>query len=171
MVPYTDFFRNNYSVVVAVAARRLSSISDAEDVAAEAFSICWSRYRVGEQLTIPWLFVVVKNLIGNEYKRRERQSALHERIIINKEITYSVPVPPPPEAHENILPAIDMLPEKYQEVIKMVYWDELSSKEVSIALHISDGAVRKRLSRARQLLREILGEVVMSQSDVSYAEL
>lgn len=49
---------------------------------------------------------------------------------------------------------ISELPEKYKSVIILHYYDLLPIKEISIVLNISENAVKKRLERARKMLKE-----------------
>lgn len=53
---------------------------------------------------------------------------------------------------------IRKLPEKYKFVIILHYYDLLPIKEISIILNISENAVKKRLERARKMLKEEMEE-------------
>jgi len=53
---------------------------------------------------------------------------------------------------------IRKLPEKYKSVIILHYYDLLPIKEISIILNISENAVKKRLERARKMLKEEMEE-------------
>lgn len=50
------------------------------------------------------------------------------------------------------------LPEKYREIVVLYYQRELSGHEIAEVLDISEQAVRTRLHRGRQLLKQALGE-------------
>lgn len=52
---------------------------------------------------------------------------------------------------------IALLPEKYRDVLILRYINELNDKEIASALGISASAARKRLQRAREKLRTLLG--------------
>ncbi len=52
--------------------------------------------------------------------------------------------------------AIDRLPDSYREIILLRDIEELSTEEVARLLHLSEGAVRVWLHRARQALRALL---------------
>ena len=53
---------------------------------------------------------------------------------------------------------VKKLPEKYRVVIILFYWNSLSIKDIAIILKIKEDAVKKRLERARQLLKEEMEE-------------
>lgn len=58
------------------------------------------------------------------------------------------------EKIELLLTAIKKLPDKYKSVIILHYYDLLPIKEISIVLKVSESAVKKRLERARNMLKE-----------------
>lgn len=45
------------------------------------------------------------------------------------------------------------LPKKYREVIHLFYYEDLPIKEISGILNSSEGTIKSRLSRAREILR------------------
>lgn len=61
--------------------------------------------------------------------------------------------------------AIDQLPDRYREIILLRDIEELPTEEVARLLHLSEGAVRVRLHRARQALRALLS-VYIEQEDL-----
>lgn len=61
------------------------------------------------------------------------------------------------EIHSALGSAIARLPERYQEVVRLYYIEELSAKEVSGRMRRSEGAVYMLLARARERLRDLLG--------------
>ncbi|MDD6678002.1 MAG: sigma-70 family RNA polymerase sigma factor [Firmicutes bacterium] len=52
--------------------------------------------------------------------------------------------------------AVSRLETKYREIIVLFYYEDLSTREISRILDLSEENVRKRLSRARSLLRTLL---------------
>lgn len=54
--------------------------------------------------------------------------------------------------------AIDILPEKYRNVILLKYFDDLKVSEISDILDIPEGSVKAYLSRGREELRKYLKE-------------
>ena len=47
---------------------------------------------------------------------------------------------------------------RQQDIFNMYYIDDYSVKEISKILNIAEGTVKSRLSRSRELLRELLGK-------------
>ena len=50
------------------------------------------------------------------------------------------------------------LPEKYRSVIILYYYDQLPIKDITIILKLSESAVKKRLERARNMLKKEMEE-------------
>lgn len=155
MKKFSTFFRENYSFVVGVAERRLDSVQDAEEVATEAFHLSWQRYQAGEPLSVPWLYGVVRNVIGNEYRLRGRRAELQRQL--NEDFALSLPVSD--DLYVDVRDALGRLPRMYREVLKMTYWERLTAREIAAVLDVSSAAVRARLMRARRLLRTALSEI------------
>jgi RNA polymerase sigma-70 factor (ECF subfamily) len=55
---------------------------------------------------------------------------------------------------DNIRFFIEQLPEKYKVVLILCYFENMKTVEISILLDISEAAVRKRLERARDILKK-----------------
>ena len=155
MKRFSKFFRENYSFVVGVAERRLDSIQDAEEVATEAFHLAWQRYQKGEPLNVPWLYGVVRNLIGDEYRRRGRRAELQRQL--NEDFALNIPVSD--DLYMDVRDAVERLPPMHREVLKMVYWERLTACELAAVLNINSAAVRARLMRARRQLRTTLSDI------------
>ncbi|RDY29234.1 RNA polymerase sigma factor [Romboutsia weinsteinii] len=62
------------------------------------------------------------------------------------------------ETFSEIEIAILKLPDTYQEIFLLKFFHQLSDKEISKVLNIRQDTVRKRVSRGRQRLKEILSE-------------
>ena len=57
-----------------------------------------------------------------------------------------------------LMDALSRMPVKYRRVLEMFYFTGLTLKEIAQTLRISENAVRIRMSRARKMLRDELGE-------------
>lgn len=155
MKRFSTFFRENYSFVVGVAERRLDSVQDAEEIATEAFHLAWQRYQEGEPLSVPWLYGVVRNLVGDEYRRRGRRAELQRQL--NEDFALSLPVSD--DLYTDVRDAVERLPQMHREVLKMAYWERLTAREIATVLDVNSAAVRARLMRARRLLRTALSDI------------
>lgn len=59
---------------------RINSREGAEELTNDVFRVAWQRHPDPAELTITWLLAVARNLIGNEYRRRDRAEQLMQRI-------------------------------------------------------------------------------------------
>lgn len=55
--------------------------------------------------------------------------------------------------------AVNKLPKKYRIVVYLFYYEELSVEEISKVLLVKTSTIKSQLFRAREMLREMLGEV------------
>lgn len=62
----------------------------------------------------------------------------------------------PKEKDDSLLFAIQLLEQKYREVIILHYYDEQGTKEMASVLEIPEGTVKTRLQKARSLLKDHL---------------
>jgi RNA polymerase sigma factor (sigma-70 family) len=61
------------------------------------------------------------------------------------------------ESHQCFLEKLNQLDQKYQEVLKLRYFEELSYQEITVRLDLDMSVVKTRIFRAKELLRESYG--------------
>ncbi len=153
MESFHVFYSRYHSLLLGVAQQRLVGMSSAEDVVAEAFAIAWSHYREGGELTLPWLYQALRNLIGNEYQRAVRADKLVERVgasLGTNIVEFAT------DDAIGLRSAIKELPEDDRELIYMAYWEDLKRNEMAAILGCSATAVRLRLMRAKRRLKTLV---------------
>jgi len=144
---FVALYEAQYPRVVAYARRRLGRAPDAEDCAAEVFRLAWEQDRTP---SVGWLFVTARNTVYALGRARVRSTDLVSRIAA-EEATDGDNAP-----DDDLLDALDQLPEADQELLKAFYWDDLSGGQCAALLGCSTGAVWVRLHRARQALKAVL---------------
>ena len=143
---FVELFEKQYPRVVAYARRRLGSMPDAEDCAAEVFRLAW------EQDSLPsvgWLFVTARNIVYAVNRSHQRLSELCSRMAVEEGCGIT------PE-DIGVLEAMDSLSETDREILMAYYWDDLSGAQCAKLMGCSSAAVWVRLHRARQSLKAIL---------------
>ena len=148
--------------VFGIALRLMRNEQDALDATQEAF---FRAMRAADKLDMsrpvfPWLARIVSNICIDWLRRR---GLLHfdgpERLA-----QVSASEPGPDEAlsaladAEKVRQCVERLPEPYRAVIVLKFQAGLSNKEVSESLQISREALRVRLFRAKQMLRQLFRE-------------
>ena len=131
---YRALYEAHYRDVLAYCRRR-SNATDAQDAAAEVFTIAWRRRHempTGSEAR-PWLYGVAYRVLSHQYRSRQRRSRLTGRLS-------SLRTPPlqSPETQvvqhrdfELVRSAAARLTPLDQEVLRLVMWEELSHEEVA----------------------------------------
>ena len=134
--------------------RRTRTTADAEDVAAETFTIAWRKIdAVPAQEPLPWLYAVARRVLANHRRgsgRRERLAAL-----LRVE-----DIPTPLRVGEDrdgpTFAALASLSPADQEILRLVAWEELGNRGIAAVLGITPNAVAIRLHRARTRFADAL---------------
>lgn len=84
------------------------------------------------------------------------KSANKKRVIKNNDVVVNFPETKKEELPYDLSEIVNTLPEKYKTIIILHYYDDMKIKDISYALKISESAVKKRLERARNLIKEII---------------
>ena len=148
--------------ILAYALRRAPTVADAEDVAAETFTIAWRKFEaIPPDEPLPWLYAVARRVLANHRRgsgRRERLAAL-----LRVE-----DVPTPMRAGDDLdgpaFGALAALSPADQEVLRLVAWEELGNQAIAEVLGITPNAVAIRLHRARARFADALARTRNSDS-------
>ena len=134
-------FRLSYSM--------LQSREDAEDVLQDVFVKILSRpfdFNSAEHERA-WLVRVTLNRCHDILRKKKirRYTPLEDIVSL-----------PAEEKDMSILREVQALPSDKREVVLLRYFEDFSVQEIAEILHITPSAVKMRLARARELLKEIL---------------
>jgi RNA polymerase sigma factor (sigma-70 family) len=146
--------KDSYPRVYRFIQRRINDPELAQELAADVFRVAWQK-RDGDEgaaVELPWLLTVARNLVGNAYRSRERQQALHDKLRTRESATNG------DENNENAVveDAMAALREKDRDILQLAYWDGLSMAEIAGVLQCSESAAKVRLHRARSAFRKRL---------------
>ena len=98
----------------------------------------------------PWLLKIARRACVDHHRRRVPTAALPTQ--------QPAPGPDKDPRVDPLHAALSRLPDDYRETISLYYLDGRDCANVAGVLGISEGAVRKRLSRARLMLHDLLAE-------------
>ncbi len=151
------------NTVTAVALAITRDVPASEDIAQEAFLSAWQHLKRLQNPSsfLPWLRQITRNLARDHLRANRNRPLDGEGADIAIELAAD-PSPTPmqqlveDEREHAAAELISALPEESREVLLLFYREGQSSQQVALLLGLSDAAVRKRLSRARQSLREDL---------------
>ena len=136
-------------------ARRHCHVSDVDDAVQESLMIL-SRKVKGLKAAAAfssWLFIVIKR----ECRRLQRLTLRHEPLdedVADRQIASRSDA----SLRIDLANALESLPAHYLEVILLRDFEELTIAEIAERLGQQAGAVKSRLHRARELVREYLFE-------------
>lgn len=136
--------------VYRLAYARTGSRADAEDIMQEVFLRLMRKDPVfrDDEHCKAWLLRTAANRASDLFRTAWRRHT----VPLEEGCGAAVPGP---EAG-GVLEAVLALPETYRVPVHLFYYEGLSVAEIAAVLGKSEGAVRTRLSRARDLLRENL---------------
>ena len=160
---YNDLYDDLWRYV----QRRSINTEEARDTLSEVFLVAWRRLEdipAGNEARL-WLFGVARNLVKTSWRKRKRSGDLLVRI--GSEMSTRVTTD---EELDNsgvlkIVKALQFLSENDQEILRLLAWENLSHKEISVVLGCSENAVAIRIRRARVRLMKVL------QSEKSFSEI
>ncbi|WP_394695196.1 RNA polymerase sigma factor [Pseudoxanthomonas japonensis] len=151
------------NTVTAIALAITRDVQASEDIAQEAFLKAWQQLdRLKNSASfLPWLRQITRNL-ARDWLRAQHGRPMSGEVA---EIAIGMAADPGPTPAERLLQTeeelvateiISSLPEDSRETLLLFYREGQSSQQVADLLGLSDAAVRKRLSRARAMVRDEL---------------
>lgn len=158
---FEKIYEENYKKIYGFLYRMCSDSSVAEDLAQETFLQAFTafhRFR-GECQVFTWLVAIAKNVYFKYLKKHKLQldSANLEIVIhsyyegsndpqdiINKE-----------DLEQALKDLIKKIPKKYQEVVMLRIYANLSFNEIATVLHISENSAKVIYFRAKKQLMEV----------------
>lgn len=161
--------RKYQSLVCAITYNLTGDLHQSEELAQETFVTAWNnlgRIREPDKLR-SWLCGIARNL-GREWLRTHTR---RKELSLPKEGEFFPEVCGEPTPFETILSqeeesllwkAIESIPETFREPLILFYRQQQSIEEVAEALELSPDAVKQRLARGRNMLKDRVAAFVES---------
>jgi len=136
--------------------------TEAEDIVQEAYFEAWKSFHRFERGTNcrAWMFKILFHMIQRSRRRWVQFNSKLTDIgedSIEETIAYEPPVSED-LSDEDVIAALDRLPQSYSEVIVLADVHEFAYREIAEILDIPIGTVMSRLNRGRKLLRRELAD-------------
>ncbi|MCL2427360.1 MAG: sigma-70 family RNA polymerase sigma factor [Oscillospiraceae bacterium] len=145
-----DVIIKHSNMVYRLALSQTKNKSDADDVFQEVFFryIRKEPSFLSDEHEKAWFIRVTLNCCKNLWT-----SAWMKKIVpLDESMPYLTG-----EQHD-LMSELQKLPQKYMTVVHLHYYEDMSVNEISEVIGKSPSAVKMRLSRAREMLKEHLGE-------------
>ncbi len=162
--------------VYRFALRLAGSPDRAEDLVQETFLRAWrswAQYAVGTNAK-SWLFTICRNVFLRQQERGQRHDQIVEQEAPRELAAGTADIISPiwssaagkdPEGNffnsivdDEVLKAIDQLPEEYRTAVVLSDVEGLSYSEISELMDVPVGTVKSRLFRGRRQLQKVLYE-------------
>lgn len=156
---FEALFVEHHAAVVRYVERRVDDREQAQELSMDCFEIAWRRFDPSAPFGRAWLLRTARNLVGDSYRKRDRER-LHLRELAAQEASDD-------RGFEDVelRVALGRLPARDREVLELFYWDGLSAAEIADVIGCRTSAAWKRLSRAREALRERLADPPREHDD------
>ena len=141
-------YRDYADMLYRVALSYLGNAEDAQDAVHDTF-VKLIRHTIpfkDESYERAWLIRVTVNRCKDILKKRKNHLTLE----------YAEDIAESENSSSEVLNALSGLDEKYKLCVQLHYLEGFSVEETAVTLGISVSAVKMRLSRGRQMLKEIL---------------
>jgi RNA polymerase sigma-70 factor, ECF subfamily len=153
MEKFRQFYSDNREKLFGYLLRKSGNHYLAADLTQETFARYLERYR-NHELSIPLLFTIGRNSFYDYIRRQPKQVALEEQsseTVRNQECLYIIR-----EESRQVLDAIQQLDEEDRDLLSLVVSSGLAYGEIAAIKGCSEVAIKVRVHRARQKLRQIL---------------
>lgn len=157
------------SPVYRFSRRMCGSLADAEDVTQETLlSAAQNLSQYGGQASLlSWVFAIARSACSHRYRGKKNQP--HQNDDALAQLASAGPDPESEaQSHEHakvVQSGLDRLPLEQREVLWLRDVEGLSGQETAQALGLSLEAVKSRLHRARQALRQLVSAQLEAATD------
>ena len=166
---YAELMDRYKKSVYYMILKMVKNVDDAEDLTIEAFAKAFKNLnRFKKDYTFStWLFrIATNNTIDFLRKKKLDTFSLNSSFTNDSGESVNIDV-----QDKNLTPDqetikgqkielvrvfVDKLPEKYQRLVKLRYFDELTYEEIALEIEAPLGTVKAQLHRARELMYELV---------------
>jgi RNA polymerase sigma factor (sigma-70 family) len=166
---FVEIVARHQATVCGIALGILGDFSASEDAGQEAFLTAWRKIhelREPERLRF-WLGQIARNAALGHLRRKRGDTALEHAEVLPDQSPGPDEVAANEEEAELVRASLSKLPEIYRLPLILFYREGQSVRAVADSLGISEDAVKQRLARGREMLRDRMSgliETVLTRS-------
>jgi RNA polymerase sigma factor (sigma-70 family) len=159
---FVEIVTRHQAMVCGIAMGILGDFAASEDAAQESFLTAWRKFH---ELREPsrlrsWLAQIARNAALGHLRRKRGHESLDEVPAMADESPLPDEVAANDEEAELVRRSLARLPETYRLPLVLYYREGKSVRAVAETLDISEDAVKQRLARGREMLREEISSVM-----------
>ena len=172
---FDEMVSRHWGRIYAMVHQLLRNPQDAEEVTQDAFVRAHrglGNFR-GDSAFSTWLYQIATNLARNRYwywwrRKRDRSVSFDAPVGPDNSLTLAEVIPAEAESPaeltvtqefvDQVAAGMEKLGQKHREILILRNVKNLSYEEIAAILHLTVGTVKSRIARARESLREKLGE-------------
>ena len=156
---FNRLYREHARRVQGFFLRMTGDAAGAEDLTQELFTRLWENrdsFDARQGTFATWMYTVAYNLCKNEYRHRDVVERTRDESRAGEDLTVSCAADELErrETSAALTEAVRQLPDGFREVFLLRYVEELSIRDVALALGIPEGTVKSRAYTALTTLKE-----------------
>ncbi len=156
---FEQLFREYFASLSLFAIKLISNESEAEDIVQDCFESLWKRKKSLTHIDSikSYLYTSIRyrciNFLKKRKKNFDQESVLSKTADITPDIESLVVMA---ETAKELYSAIESLPPRMQEVLRLYYLEGKSYKEIGEMLNTAPGTVRNQRFKALQFIRKAI---------------
>lgn len=153
-------FENYFRQLSFFAHSFTRDMEAAKDLVQETLYKLWERrekFQSAENIKA-FLYISVKNAALNYIKAQQRRESNHEDLLRQADLDdrYSEAMAIKEQLLQKMITEIEMLPEKYREILTLTFVEGMSHREIAAEKQISEATIRKQKERGIGLLKTLI---------------
>ncbi|MEO6204344.1 MAG: sigma-70 family RNA polymerase sigma factor [Mycobacteriales bacterium] len=146
MRPFEELVAEAYEPLQRYLRRRTDP-GTADDVLGDVLLVMWRRAAdIPHEAELAWCYGVARGCLANATRASDRRLKLVRRLVAE-------PAPGAVDADPDLHEALQALPPKDAEVLRLWAWEQLTASEIATVLGITPNAASIRLHRATKKLK------------------
>ena len=155
---YGEIYKKYFQKIYRYCKINLKNEESAKDICQESFVKAWKKIKDfntdGQWSIQAFLFTIARNLIIDHARKKKEYNLEEFEELSTKEDLYEDL--DRKQDIQKVRIALSKLEDTEKQIVILRYFEEMSSQEVAQILGVTDGAIRVRIFRVMQKLKEIL---------------